>query len=473
MRLGASLRNKLALVFLAITAAAFGVLYFFVVPQLETNLRDKKVDDLERAAAASKPTLENLMGRRDVSAAELDARVRSVSDGAAARVTLLGVQQSAEAGRPQFYVISDSREEARVPENVPLAERAVRRRKLQRDVSVPGGEQLGQVAQPLTYRGQVDWTALYTRDFADVNETVSFIRDRLLLATAVALLVALIGGTLVAQALARRVKRLEVAAEEVAAGRFVEPLPVDSADELGQLTRAFNEMQSQLRRVDVARKEFVATASHELRTPIFSLGGFVELLRDEELDAATRREFLETMTEQVERLQKLAVDLLDLSRLDAGSVELQLERVDLTEVARAVAGEFVPAAQTHHTELDLRLPSEGVPAECDRERVVQILRILLDNALRHTPEGTDVTVTASTHNGAAAITVADQGPGLPAGKAVFERFATGDAARGAGLGLAIALELAERMDGKLRAGEPGAGAQFTLELPTTDGGYRA
>ena len=471
MRLGASLRNKLALVFLAITAAAFAVLYFFVVPQLETNLRENKIDDLERVAAASKPALENLMGRRDVAAAELDARVRSVSDGAgrpgdAARRAAVG----ASPGGRSFYVITDSREERGCRRTSPLAETAVRTHKLERDESAPGGEQLGQVAQPLTYRDQVDWVALYSRDFDDVTETVSFIRDRLL---------ARHRGR-AARGADRRLrssprpspagcKRLEVAAEEVAAGRFIEPLPVDSEDELGQLTRTFNEMQSQLRRVDVARKEFVATASHELRTPIFSLGGFVELLRDEELDDATRREFLETMTEQVERLQKLAVDLLDLSRLDAGSVELQLERVDLTEVARAVAGEFVPAAQSHHTELDLRLPSGGVTAKCDRERVVQILRILLDNALRHTPEGTDVTVTASTHNGAAAITVADQGPGLPAGKAVFERFATGDAARGAGLGLAIALELAERMDGKLHAGDPGVGAQFTLELPPAYG----
>ena len=81
--------------------------------------------------------------------------------------------------------------------------------------------------------------------------------------------------------------------------------------------------------MDVARKEFIATASHELRTPIFSLAGFVELLQDEDLDEETRREFLETMSEQVARLQKLSVDLLDLSRLDAGSVELHAEPVDL------------------------------------------------------------------------------------------------------------------------------------------------
>ena len=131
----------------------------------------------------------------------------------------------------------------------------------------------------------------------------------------------------------------------------MEPLPVTSKDELGQLTETFNEMQQQLRRVDVARKEFIATASHELRTPIFSLGGFVELLQDEDLDEETRREFLDTMSEQVERLQKLSVNLLDLSRLDSGSVELHTEPVDLAELTRSIAGEFHPQLAEHGTEL--------------------------------------------------------------------------------------------------------------------------
>ena len=226
-------------------------------------------------------------------------------------------------------------------------------------------------------------------------------------------------------------------------------------------------MQQQLQRVDVARKEFIATASHELRTPIFSLGGFVELLQDEDLDEDTRREFLETMGEQVERLQKLSVDLLDLSRLDSGSVELHTEPVDLAELTRSVAGEFHPRLTEHGTDLMLDVPEEGPSALCDRERVAQIMRILLDNALRHTPEGTDVTVSATRYNGAAELTVADSGPGLPAGARakVFERFFTGDAARGAGLGLAIARELAERMDGRLVLSAERDVTAFTLELP--------
>src|ERR671931_1875313 len=115
-------------------------------------------------------------------------------------------------------------------------------------------------------------------------------------------------------------------------------------------------MQAQLAQMDTARREFIANASHELRTPIFSIGGFVELLQDEELDEETRTEFLWLMREQVERLQKLSVSLLDLSRLDAGSLELNPEEVDLSELAREVAGEFTPAVTSHHAQLELKLP---------------------------------------------------------------------------------------------------------------------
>jgi two-component system OmpR family sensor kinase len=174
------------------------------------------------------------------------------------------------------------------------------------------------------------------------------------------------------------------------------------------------------------------------------------------------------MREQVERLQKLSVDLLDLSRLDSGSVELHTEAVDLAELTRSVVGEFRPALQDHRTELRMEVPEEGPLAECDRERVAQIMRILLDNALRHTPQGTDVIVSAQRENGSAEFTVADQGPGLPPGShdKAFERFYTGDAGRGAGLGLAIARELAERMDGTLVLDERTGSTAFVLKLPT-------
>ena len=478
MRPFRSLRNKIALLFFAITATAFGVLYFTVVTQPESNLEERRLNDLELVAGTAKPALEELL-IGETPEPTINRRVRGVAEATDSRVTVFSWKEApvgpqGDLRNLRFYSLTDSREQRLFPRNDVLLRKALRTRRPQSGFDTFLGQDVGLVAQPLLLGGEPQRVALYSRDFEEVEETVAFIRGRVLLASLGALLIALAGGYLVARQLARRVKRVEVAAAGVARGDFKEPLPVDSEDELGQLTRTFNEMQAQLREVDVARKEFIATASHELRTPIFSLGGFVELLQDEDLDEETRREFLDTMSGQVARLQKLSVDLLDLSRLDAGSIELQTEPVDLAELARTVLGEFRPALAEHSTDLHVLLADEGPLARCDRERVAQIVRILLDNALRHTPEGTDVTVRADGINGAAEITVADTGPGLPepARSKAFERFYTGDAARGAGLGLAIARELAERMEGRIvLASRPGSTA-FTLELPSDGSGLR-
>jgi two-component system, OmpR family, sensor kinase len=464
-----SVRTKLALVFFAIIAAAFGLLYFIATPQLESKLEQRQLDDLRAAAQDVRPRFQALV-REDLKEKDLNEDVRGFGEATDARVTLLGLDED-----QLFYAQSDSRTQKDAPFNSALARNAIDTKHARTEIGPLAGEELAQVAQPFfagRKRKRPIAVVFYARDLNDVAEAVDLVRNRVLVATALALALATAGAFLVAQALARRVRRLEVAANEVAHGRFIDPLPVDSKDELGQLTRTFNQMQAQLRQVDVARKEFIATASHELRTPIFSLAGFVELLQDEELDEDTRREFLETMSEQVARLQKLSVDLLDLSRLDAGSVELHAEPVDLSELARSVVNEFTPALVDHDTDLEIRLPDHGPEALCDPVRVAQIVRILLDNALRHTPSGTHVTVGAAGSNGTAGLTVTDKGPGLPdySETKVFERFYTGDAARGAGLGLAIARELAERMHGRLRVSSAARGTEFTLELPTDGNG---
>ena len=458
-----SLRNKLSLAFFGIVALALGLVVILVVPQLRSNLEGQQLDDLERAARASAPQLESAQDRA-IPAAELDELVRAVADSAGAQVTLLGVQESS-GDRVLFYSISDSRAQRLVELPNAAADAAYRSRRPVRMTTTFGGVESVQVARP--FQGERPWIAVYSRSLEDVNETVGLIRRQVFVAGAAALLVALLGGYLIAMRLARRVQRLERAAEQVAAGRFVTPLPVDSEDELGQLTRGFNEMQGQLERVDRARREFIANASHELRTPIFSLGGFVELLRDEELDDRTREEFLRAIAEQVERLQKLATDLLDLSKLDAGSLDLASESVNLAELARSVAREFKPALDAHGSSVTLALGDGRVEAFCDPDRVVQIMRILLDNALRHTPHGTAVEISAERRNGGAVVVVADSGPGLEenARAHAFERFFTADGASGSGLGLAIAKELAERMEGGIELESRPGRTAFSVELP--------
>src|SRR3954470_9154016 len=463
-----SLRNRLSLLFFAVTALALDPVVFVFLPQPESQIVDQNLAELRKSALAAAPRLEQVVGS-EVTAQGVTALVRGISDRANSRLTLLGVQQSSTRAAPRFYVISDSNQSTAVAPDWSLATKAAGRTSRSSPPSAIRGA-TGEVAVPLFYAGRVDWVAVFSRDFGDARQAVDLVRGRLLAASAVALVVALLGGWLVARRMARRVHALETAARNLAAGRHVEPLPVESDDELGRLTRAFNEMQEQLARVDRARREFIANASHELRTPIFSLGGFVELLQDEQLDQATRDEFLATMAEQVDRLQKLAVDLLDLSRLDAGSIELNEERVDLSDLAGAVAAEFKPAVVSHGTELEVRLPDDPVWALADRERAMQIMRILLDNALRHTPEGTPVTVIAGGENGTAELVVADKGPGVaPASHTqVFERFYTADAARGSGLGLAIAKELAERMDGRITLNSRRGRTVSKLPLPISD-----
>ncbi len=252
----------------------------------------------------------------------------------------------------------------------------------------------------------------------------------------------------------------------VSTGDFSARFPVDRDDELGRLAGALDAMQRQLAELDSARRGFIATASHELRTPIFSLGGFLELLEDEDLDEETRAGFMDQLRRQVDRLGKLTTDLLDLSRLEAGPIELREEETDVARLAETVAAEFVPALAAHASELELRLGDAPLTVVCDSERVAQVLRILLDNAIAHTGEGTGVLLEAGPLDGRVRLAVTDHGTGIPRGelRRVFEPFYTSDGRRGSGLGLAIARELSERMGGELTAESVPGRTTFALTL---------
>jgi two-component system OmpR family sensor kinase len=469
------------LLFFVITAGAILVIYFYVVPQLESNLTSQKLDGLEQDATTYSKPLQDLM-ESDVPKTRLDSLMRRIAEQTDTGVTLLGIPKNeldpTEPAPP--WVISDSRETRRkvAPSRANVLE-AARSRKVTTSTRSEGGRRLAQAAKPLFYRGEAPWVVVFSEPLGDVADNVALIRRQILIAGAIALVAALIAGYYASGALSRRLKRLERAAGEVAAGNFSQPIQVDSEDELGQLARAFNEMQRRLARLDEARKEFIANASHELRTPIFSLGGFVELLEDEEIDDETRDEWLATMREQVDRLQKLTTELLDLSRLDAGSLELELERVPLRTLAGQVAGEFAAAAARQGAQIDVmgngRDPE--VEAQCDPKRVAQILRVLLDNSLTHAGEGAEIDVVADRSSpgagrpGEASLAVADNGPGIDRRDLphVFDRFHSGTGAQGTGLGLAIARELAERMLGRLEVSSQPGKTVFKLVLPLADG----
>ena len=455
------IRTRLALLVFAVAVAAVGFVYVYVAPSLEDNLEEQKLESL---TADAREFSDPIIAGRDLEIERLRQVVARAGDRSSARVTLLRVGRGSlglqvepvadsigEVGDLQFEVAAEAARQRRIATGT--------------ESSVDG--RLAQAALPVLRGQDVEHVIVYSAPLSDVENNVDLVRDRILLSGAIALMLALAAGWLLASRLAARIKVLESTARRVARGDMTVRFPVDRDDELGQLAVALDDMQRQLAQLDSARKRFIATASHELRTPIFSLGGFLELLQDEDLDPETRDAFLAQLRDQVERLGKLATDLLDLSKLEAGSLELRPEPTDLGVLTRAVTSEFGPALVRHESELELRLIGGRTEAEVDPERVAQILRILIDNALAHTPPGTDMVVTAQRQDGRLQLSVRDFGEGIKRQslERLFEPFYSAGDNQGSGLGLAIARELAERMQGRLSVEAQAGRTTFTLDLP--------
>ena len=456
MSLPGGIRTRMVIVLVGIVAGALGTAYMIVVPSLERRLVDARLEQLATIGAPlAKKLPEDTLVWQD--------RVESYQVETNARVVAFGVLSRSQQG---LAVVADSRtKSSRDVARDPVAFAALRSGHIEKDRITVAGADYAEVAVPVN----PETVVLFQAALEDSLNTVEIVRERLLLATAFALVLALILGLTAAGMFAHRVLRLESAAERISEGDFGGPIVDHGNDEIGDLARALDRMRVQLAQLDNARKEFVANASHELRTPLFSIGGFLELLADEELDDETRQGFIETMQGQVQRLAKLSTDLLDLSRVDAGQLTVTEESVDLGSVVEMLAGEIGHlATSTGH---DLEVVVEGdVWCLGDDARILQIGRALATNAMTHTPSGTTVTLRARRLGDRAELAVEDDGPGIPSTQrdAVFSRFyrVEGGMASGTGLGLAIAREIARVMGGDVRLVSERAPTVFALDLPS-------
>lgn len=225
---------------------------------------------------------------------------------------------------------------------------------------------------------------------------------------------------------------------------------------------------TQERRIQRAKAEFIANASHELKTPLFALSGYLEMLEDEE-DEEVRAAFLNDMRAQTERLNNLARTLLDLSRLDAGAVAFQHEEVYLEDLLHDLRRDFGYTGREIGIDAD-RTP----PVETDPTQLHRMLAILLDNAIKYSPEGEPIELGLHRENDHAVITVRDRGCGIPEGELpyIFDRFyrAQGSSrADGTGLGLALAREITDHLGGELQVeSRPDEGSTFSVNLPLPD-----
>jgi len=464
-----SVGSLLAAALALVVAIALGVVWIVVVPTLERNLTNAKIDQQARRATAVAKRFPVFSFEHPEAAGPKEIQNWAAENAALVntRVVVYAVQRRGDS--PLLRVRGDSEDLSIDVADDPTATRAARFGRTTSAVATRDGVRYAQVAVPIRKTNAV---VLFASPLEDTVASVRQVKRRLLVAGALALGIAVLLGFGAASLFARRIRRLERAADRIAGGRLDDPVVDGGRDEIGQLAEAFERMRTQLARLDHARREFIANASHELRTPLFSLGGFLELIASEDVDEETRREFMSTMQEQIQRLERLATDLLDLSRLDAGQLSLDVEPVDMARVAEELAEEFAAVALSSEHPIEVAAADGAVEALADETRTLRIGRALLDNAIRHTPEGTAIRLSAGRVNGRAVLSVEDAGPGIPPEQArhVFERFHRGDGghASGSGLGLAIARELAGAMGGRVALQSRAGRTVFALELPSAD-----
>jgi signal transduction histidine kinase len=290
---------------------------------------------------------------------------------------------------------------------------------------------------------------------------------KILAVTAAAASVAVGAALLLARSISSRIDRLQRASAALAAGDLGARSPEDGPAELRELARSFNRTASELSRLFDARRELVAWASHDLRTPIASMQAMLEALEDGLGDPVR---YVPALQQQVRTLSSLVDDLFELARIDAGVLTLELRVAELTPLVEDTVRGLEAEATARHVRLEARVDNEA-RARCEPEKVQRVLFNLVTNALRHTPTDGSVAVVVEPREDEVQVSVEDTGLGFDAEaeQRMFERFWRGDRARsseGAGLGLAIARGLVEAHGGRIWAERRvGGGARVSFTLP--------
>jgi signal transduction histidine kinase len=451
------LRARLAAALVAVSVLTVVLTALLVLIPLDRKLEQDALTSLGETARTIRPTLSGLSREQMVAGSpRLTTEVRN-----------LRRQTGAEAfvfdGSAQVLAGTDIDAGERFPE-------VARARRLNHLVTRLGndeGRRQAHAAVPFTADG-VRGVLVLRRSLEELAGVQGVVRRSLVAAAFVALAVALLAGIALATRLVRRLTALRSRALDMAERGPDGTPPIDDGhqDEVGDLARAFATMQRRLAAQEQSRRTFVSTASHELRTPLTSLGLMLHSANDElthsDPDLPEARDQLRRALGQTDRLAKLAEELLDLSRLDAG-VELRSEPVELVELARSVLAEF--EAGDSRAELS----AEGATwVRADPGAIARIARILLNNAHRH--GGPDGRIVLRVDRPGCAFEVTDDGPGVAPGdtEQIFERFRRGPEAGedgGFGLGLAIGRELAEQMGGTLTLEPSRRGARFRATFP--------
>ncbi len=300
-------------------------------------------------------------------------------------------------------------------------------------------------------------------------------RKMAIVLTGVFLVLGIVTSLLINRSITQPISILKKKTAEIAKGIFKGDLNLSSPPEIGELSGAFNLMCNKLNELDKMKSDFFSYMSHELRTPLSTIKMGVGLLRDGVEGPVTERQksLLVILQQESNRLIDLVNSLLDLSKMEAGMMTYRLEQKNLATLIAQAAGEIAPLVEAKHIRLET-MSADGLPLiKIDSERILQVLRNILGNAVKFTPEGGQVKVSVRSINQGVEVSISDTGPGIPADSlhSIFEKFKQVSSkgahqSKGTGLGLAIAKQVVTHHGGKIWAeSEPGHGSTFFFVLP--------
>ena len=365
----------------------------------------------------------------------------------------------------------------------------------------PDGQATSFAAEPVGNDDDpVGYVVALAAEAGRIPNVISELSLGFLVAGGVSLFVSLLVGILIARSIALPLSRISQAAGAVAAGDYTQRVPETGPPEIRRVSASFNTMAGRVEASQQAMRDFVSNVSHELKTPLTSIKGFSQAIMEGAThDEAARRRAAGIIYEEASRMSRLVEDLLDLARIDSGQVVMHLTSLDLTQILSSTADRLLPQAVEKQITVN-RQWGDLPPVIGDGDRLAQVFTNLLDNALRHTPSGGQITIAAhvvrdgvrphrmashsvDTNISTSAvkqgpmvqISISDTGPGIPPDDLarIFERFYQIDKSRkrggGAGLGLAIIKEIIEAHHGFVDAtSRIGVGTTFTISLPLTE-----
>ena len=273
------------------------------------------------------------------------------------------------------------------------------------------------------------------------------------------------------RSLTRPVLSMSRMARDIAQGNFNARAIVQGTDEIAQLAMEFNNMARELEKHEELQKGFVANVSHELRSPLTSMQGFAQGMLDGTIPPEESPIYLQIILDETKRLSKLTRELLDLSRMESGSLPLQCRRFNINELLRRVLVRYVDKIESKGVDVEIEFQNEDAFAYADSDRIEQVVVNLLDNAIKFTRQGQKIIVATREANGRILVAVSDTGDGIPDADLpyVFERFYKADKShtdkKGTGLGLSIAKRIIEQHGEKIACdSKAGEGARFVFSL---------